>query len=177
MIDHRVAQDQMADLDEAVGVVRDEQVDVAEQAQRVVRGKTGKRHYVTSNVTGGRRRLDDIRRAARAADGEQQVAGLGVEPDLAGEHFREIMVVAEAGQRRRVVEGQRPDAAVLAEVDRHVAGYRGAAAVADEHRLAAGVVDAARGQRRGSYRGPGGEGVSAPSVAWTLSSAEPRVFR
>src|SRR5580692_7675823 len=63
-----------------------------------------------------------------------------MELELLGEHILVAEVVAEASEGRGIVEGQRPQPAVLGKIDGEVAGDAGAAAVADEDDLVAGVV-------------------------------------
>ena len=70
----------------------------------------------------------------------KHVAGTRMKIELLGENIFVAEIVAEAGQRRRIVEGQGAQAAVLGKIDRQMAGYAGAAAIADEHDLVAGVM-------------------------------------
>ena len=88
-------------------------------------------------------RIEDVRRATRAADRDHEIAGAGMQLDLLGEDLVIAEVVAEAGQHRAVVERERTDVAVLRIVGRHVAGDGGAASIADEDELVAGQMRAA----------------------------------
>src|ERR1700724_500300 len=60
--------------------------------------------------------------------------------ELLGEHVLIAQVVAQTGERRWVVEGERAKPAVLGKIDGQVARYACAAAVADENDLIAGIV-------------------------------------
>src|SRR5579864_4824263 len=107
---------------------------------------------------------------------------------LLGEHVLVAQVVAEASERGRIVEGERAKPAILGKIDSQMAGNAGAAAVADENDLVAGIVRlvgglahplAARFQRQlfrraiGHFGGAHGVGQRAdPSI-----QQFPHVFR
>ena len=102
--------------------------------------------------------FQNIPGAAAAGNGDQQIALRGVQIDLLGEDIFIAQIVAQAGQHRAVIEGQRAHIAVLGIIGRHMAADAGAAAIADEHQLAAVGMggprpadDAADGLRLGHF--------------------------
>src|ERR1700676_3620408 len=141
-VEHGMAQRQMRDLDEAVFLVlsADIKVHVASAPQRVAFAKPRIGHDFAAARPRLLHRAENVRRHAGARNRDQDVARPGMEFELLGKHVLVAEIVAQAGERGRVVEGERPQPAVLGKIDGQVAGDAGAAAVADENDLVAGVV-------------------------------------
>src|SRR5580700_73744 len=137
-----MAQRQMRDLDEAVFLVLSAhiKVHVAGASQRVAFAEPRIGHDLAAPRPCLFHRAEDVRRHAGARNRDQKVARPGMELELLGEHVLITEVVAEAGERGGVVEGERAKPAVLGKIDGQVARYAGAAAVADENDLIAGIV-------------------------------------
>src|SRR5580700_580925 len=137
-----MAQRQMRNLDEAVFLVlaADIKVHIAGAPQRVAFAKPRIGHDLAAARPRLLHRAEDIRRHAGARNRDQEVARPGMELKLLGEHVLIAEVVAEAGERGGIVEGQRAKPAVLGKIDGQVAGDAGAAAVADENDLVAGIM-------------------------------------
>ena len=116
-------------------------IDVAGPPQIVIFGKSRKcRHlavprpraiFTASRIFGERPELEIA---------IKQVARPGMKIELFGENVLVAEIVAEAGERRRIVERQRPQSAILGKVDGQMAGDAGTAAIADEDELIAGIV-------------------------------------
>ena len=87
--------------------------------------------------------IEDIRRAPRAADRDQEISRTCMQLDLLGENLIIAQVISETSEHRAVIECERTDIAILRIIGRHMAGNCGAAAVADEYELVAGCVGAA----------------------------------
>src|SRR5580658_7129939 len=132
-----MAKRQMRNLDEAVFLVlaADIKVHVAGAPQRVAFAESRIGHDFAAAGPRLLHRAEDVRRHAGARNRDQTVARPGVEFELLGEHVLVAEVVAEAGERRGIVEGEREKPTVLGKTDSKVAADAGAAAVADENDL------------------------------------------
>src|SRR6202034_2526493 len=130
----------MRDLDKAVFARVDVEIDVAGLAEVVLLGEPRIGDDLAVAASRHLHRIQDVRRTPRARNGDQEIARASMKIELLGEDILVAEIVAEAGERGRVVEGQRPQTAVLGEVDREMAGDAGTPAVADKYDGAAAVV-------------------------------------
>src|SRR6516164_11171264 len=136
-----MAKRQMSDLDEAVLARSHEEVQVTDPAQLVVSREAGKRDYADFCRPRRGHRGEDIGRLPRAADGDQEIACAGMELQLLGKDILVPEIIAKTGQRRRIVERERPQPTVFGKIDGEMAGDGRAAAIADKDNLVSSIVD------------------------------------
>src|SRR5262245_51639440 len=120
------------------------EIEVAEGARLVVGAHAGQGDGSHAQSAGDLERADDIRRVTGAADRDQHIARAGEPLERQREHFVVREVVAGGRQERRIVEGERAQAAVLGCISRHMAGHAGAAAVADDVEMGIALLSCAR---------------------------------
>src|ERR1043166_1654583 len=103
----------MADLDHAVVVRIEPDIEIAERTQRIVWTEPGKCHNAAPELAHFERRVADVRGLARTADGEQDVLA----SRYRGQNLREsniiTVVVAHTRQKRRVVQRCRSNLSAL----------------------------------------------------------------
>src|ERR1700726_2213534 len=106
-------------FDEAVFLVlpADVEVHVAGPPQLVALGKSRIGHDLAAARPRLLHRAEDVRRAAGARNRDQDVARPGMKFELLGEYIFIAEIVAKAGERRRIVEGERAQPAVLGKID------------------------------------------------------------
>src|ERR1051325_2816846 len=137
----------MPDLDKAVLPGADVEIHIAAAAQRIVFREAAEGDDAAFPRARQIDGIEDIGRPPRAAYRDDKITRAGVQIELSGETLVVPEIVAEGGQGRGIVERHRAQAAVFQVIDRHVAGDRRAAAIADEHDLVAGGVRLARRAR------------------------------
>src|SRR5829696_2902552 len=134
----------MRDLDKAVFARAHEEVDVAGATQVVVFGKTRIGYRAAATGVRGANGGENIGRPARTADRDKEVTFAGVELDLLGKHILIAEIIAEARQRRRIVERHRPQTAVLGEIDCEMAGNSCTATVSNKDDLVVAIMGLVR---------------------------------
>src|SRR5215212_313944 len=130
----------MRDLDKTVFARAHEEVDVAGATQVIVFCKTRIGHDAAAAGVRGANCGKNIGRPARTADRDKKVASAGVELDLLGKHILIAKIIAEARQRRGIVERHRPQTAVLGEINCEMAGDSCAATVPYEDDLVVAIM-------------------------------------
>src|SRR5262245_16157278 len=135
------------------------EIEVAKGARLVVGAHAGQGDGSHAQSAGDLERADDIRRVTGAADRDQHIARAGEPLERQREHLVVREVVAGGRQERRIVEGERAQAAVLGCISRHMAGHAGAAAVADDVEMGIGRLSCAR------HRHPLGEAFGERQLA------------
>src|SRR5215467_2047519 len=135
---------EVSDLDKAVAIGGDVEIDLTLVTQWIVRPEPAQRNDAAAGGLGRLDGIEDIGRAPGAADGKNEIAIAAMQFDLLGKDTIVTKVVAETCQHGRIVQRERTYAAILGVVGRHVAGDGGAAAVANEDQLVASRMDRPR---------------------------------
>src|SRR5262249_20479909 len=103
-----MAKRQMGDLDESVFTRAYIEVQVPGASQRIVAPKSRKRNDADFCRPRRRHCREDIRRLPGTADRDQEIARAGMELQLLGKDILVTEIIAQAGERRRIVERERP---------------------------------------------------------------------
>ena len=119
-------------LGQAVGSGGHVGVDVTEPPERVVGLKPGQGDHFHFFGPSHSSRTENVRRAARATDGHQQVPWVCPALERDREDLGIAQVVSDSRQQAEVRKNLRVQVAIFSKVGRKVTGHRSAGAVADE---------------------------------------------